>query len=144
MASGSKIGNITFDCADPTALSHFWSDVLGYPYAQMPPGMREQLLANGVTEEELGDRGVAEDPTGVGPRLFFQKVPEGKISKNRVHLDISSTPGRRPSDEELESEKNRVVSLGATVLHKVDQTWGGYPERHFVMQDPEGNEFCIQ
>lgn len=139
-----KIGNITFDCANPRELSHFWADVLGYPRAEWPPELKAQLLAGGLTEADLELKSVAQDPTGVGQRLFFQKVPEGKTAKNRIHLDISATPGRYPTPEELDAEKDRIVALGATVVLKYDADWGGIRELHYVMQDPEGNEFCIQ
>lgn len=139
-----KIGNITFDCANPRELSYFWADVLGYPRAEWPPELKAQLLAGGLTEADLELKSVAQDPTGVGQRLFFQKVPEGKTAKNRIHLDISATPGRYPTPEELDAEKDRIVALGATVVLKYDADWGGIRELHYVMQDPEGNEFCIQ
>ncbi|WP_150307139.1 VOC family protein [Planctomonas psychrotolerans] len=139
----SKIGNIVFDCADPRALSHFWSDVLGYPRGEYPDDMRAALLASGLTDDDLALRSVAIDPTGETPRLFFQKVPEGKVVKNRVHLDITATPGRRASPMEVDAEVDRVVALGATVQHKSDGSWGPYPEYHYVLADPEGNEFCI-
>lgn len=140
----SKIGNIVFDCANPRALSHFWSDVLGYPRAEWPPEMKAELLAGGLTEADLDARGIAEDPDGVGARLFFQRVPEGKVVKNRVHLDINATPGRRASRDEVDAEKDRIVALGAAVIRLYDITWGPVPEYHYVMADPEGNEFCIQ
>ena len=139
-----KIGNITFDCANPRELSHFWADVLGYPRAEWPPELKAQLLAGGLTEADLELKSVAQDPSGEGQRLFFQKVPEGKTAKNRIHLDISATPGRYPTPEELDAEKDRIVALGATVVLKYDADWGGIRELHYVMQDPEGNEFCIQ
>jgi catechol 2,3-dioxygenase-like lactoylglutathione lyase family enzyme len=140
----SKVGNIVFDCADPRELSNFWSDVLGYPRSEYPEEMRAALLASGLSEDDLALRSVAMDPTGESPRLFFQRVPEGKVVKNRVHLDINSTPGRRATPEEVDAEVERVVGLGATVLHRSDGAWGPYPEYHYVMADPEGNEFCIQ
>jgi catechol 2,3-dioxygenase-like lactoylglutathione lyase family enzyme len=139
-----KISNITFDCADPQALSWFWADVLGYPRGEWPPELKAQLFAQGLTEEDLSNRSVAEDPTDVGPRLYFQRVPEGKTAKNRMHLDIRTIPGRIATHEEVDAEKDRIVALGASVLHKHDGTWGGFTEYHYVMQDPEGNEFCIQ
>lgn len=139
-----KIGNIVFDCANPRALSHFWSDVLGYPRSEWPPEMRAELLAGGLTEADLESRGVAQDEEGVGPRLFFQQVPEGKVVKNRMHLDINATPGRRGSREEIDAEKDRIVALGASVIRLYDEMWGPVPEYHYVMADPEGNEFCIQ
>jgi catechol 2,3-dioxygenase-like lactoylglutathione lyase family enzyme len=140
----SKLGNIVFDCVDPARLSSFWADVFGYPPAEWPPGMLEQLHANGVTDDDIALRGVAQDPTGEGPRLFFQKVPEAKVVKNRVHVDINATAGRRATAEEVDAEKDRIVGLGASVLKKYDSTWGGFREYHYVMADPEGNEFCIQ
>ena len=139
----SKLGNITFDCADPRALSDFWADVFGYPHSEWPPELKAQLLASGLTEEDLAARGVAEDPTGEGPRFFFQKVPEGKTAKNRMHIDLRATPGHRPTDDELVAEKDRIVALGAAVVVEYADNWGPVREHHFVMRDPEGNEFCI-
>ncbi|MEO7943663.1 MAG: VOC family protein, partial [Marmoricola sp.] len=73
-----------------------------------------------------------------------QKVPEGKTAKNRVHLDVRAAPGLQ-NDERmtvLEAEADRLVALGATRLQRfepgVDLGAG-----HIVMQDPEGNEFCL-
>jgi catechol 2,3-dioxygenase-like lactoylglutathione lyase family enzyme len=140
----SKIGNIVFDCANPRELSHFWADVMGYPRAEYPEDMREALLSAGLTEHDLAARSIAEDPTGESPRFYFQRVPEGKVVKNRVPVDVNATPGRRASPAEVDAEVERVVALGATVLHRADSQWGPYPEYHYVMVDPEGNEFCIQ
>ena len=139
-----KIGNIVFDCADPGRLSAFWAEALGYEKGELPPDMRRDLLAAGLSEEELTDRGIAEDPAGDGPRLFFQRVPEPKQVKNRVHLDINSTPGRHAEPAEVDAEVERLTGLGATVLRKQDGSWGPFPEYHYVMADPEGNEFCLQ
>lgn len=66
-----------------------------------------------------------------GPTIFFQAVPERKQGKNRVHLDMSVT-GRA-------AEVQRLKVLGATVLREVEE--GGY--QWAIMQDPEGNEFCV-
>ncbi|MCU1550026.1 MAG: hypothetical protein JWR36_586 [Glaciihabitans sp.] len=140
----SKLGNITFDCANPRELSYFWADVFGYPHADWPPDMKADLLSKGLTEEDLSNRSVAEDPTGEGPRFFFQRVPEGKTAKNRMHIDIRTNPDRRATLEELVAEKDRIVALGATVMVDFDGRWGPFEEHHFVMQDPEGNEFCLQ
>jgi catechol 2,3-dioxygenase-like lactoylglutathione lyase family enzyme len=138
-----KIGNITFDCENPRELSHFWADVLGYPRAEWPAEMKADLLAQDLTELDLEQRSIAEDPTGVGQRLFFQKVPEGKTVKNRVHLDINAVTTGRPTPEQVDTEKDRIVALGATVSHKYEATWGPVHEYFYVMHDPEGNEFCI-
>jgi catechol 2,3-dioxygenase-like lactoylglutathione lyase family enzyme len=139
-----KIHNITFDCADPDALSAFWAQALGYAKRALPPDMRAELLAAGLTEEDLRARGLAEDPQGGGPRLLFQRVPEPKTAKNRMHMDILAVPGRRATTEEVDAEVERLQGLGATVLRKSDGSWGPYPEYHYVMADPEGNEFCVQ
>jgi catechol 2,3-dioxygenase-like lactoylglutathione lyase family enzyme len=138
-----KLGNITFDCADPTALATFWADVFGYPHPEWPAALKAELLAGGLTEDDLADKSAIEDPAGVGPRLYFQRVPEGKTAKNRMHIDLRATPGRRSTEEERIAEKDRIVALGATVLVEYDGNWGPVREHHFVMQDPEGNEFCI-
>ena len=140
----AKISNIVFDCENPRELSHFWADVLGYPRADYPEEMRAALLSAGLSEDDLAARSVAIDPTGESPRLFFQRVPEGKVAKNRVHIDVNATPGRRAAPAEVDAEVERVVALGGTVLHRVDSLWGPYPEYHYVLADPEGNEFCIQ
>lgn len=138
-----KIGNITFDCANPRELSQFWAAVLEYEWQDWPPPLKEQLLASGLTEADLEEKSVAMDPTGVGQRLFFQRVPEGKVVKNRVHLDINPRTDRKATPDEIDAEKDRIVALGATVDHLHDAEWGGLREYHYVMLDPEGNEFCI-
>src|SRR6195952_5294632 len=140
----SKLGNITFDCADPTALATFWADVFGYPRPEWPEELKTQLLADGLTEEDLSDKSAIEDPEGIGPRFFFHRVPEGKTAKNRMHIDIFSVPGKRATDEEMIAEKDRLVALGASVVVDFDKPWGPVREHHFVMRDPEGNEFCLQ
>ena len=104
---------VTFDCADPARVARFWCDVLGY---ETPDG---------------GDC-VAQDPTGVGPRMYFQQVPEGKVVKNRLHLDV------RPPDS-MDREVERAVALGATIDRRVDVEGSFWT----IMFDPEGNEFCI-
>lgn len=139
-----KIGNITFDCADPDRLATFWAAAMGYTKGVYPDEMRAQLLDAGLTPDDLLARAIAEDPAGQGPRLFFQRVPEGKQAKNRLHLDLNATPGRQPTDAELAAEVDRLVALGATVTTEHNGTFGPYPEHHVVMADPEGNEFCVQ
>ncbi|CAN5740507.1 VOC family protein [soil metagenome] len=140
----SKIGNLTFDCADPDRMATFWAAAFGYTKLAYPDEMRRELLASGLTEDQLGDRAVAEDPDGAGPRLFFQRVPESKSAKNRLHLDLSAAPGRRPTAEELDTEVERLVAMGAARVHDHVGAWGPWPEHHVVMADPEGNEFCVQ
>ena len=139
-----KIGNVTFDCADPDRMSTFWAAALGYEKRTWTEDLREQLFAAGLTEDDLAARGLAEDPAGVGPRLFFQRVPEGKTAKNRMHLDINTGHGGPAEAHEVDAEVQRLGGLGATVTRKQEGTWGPWREYHYVMADPEGNEFCVQ
>ncbi|MET0811709.1 MAG: VOC family protein [Microbacterium sp.] len=138
------LGNITFYADDPVALARFWCGVFGYPEQTFEEPLKSELLAAGLTEEDLSKRGLAEDPEGNGPRLFFHHASEEKHGRNRIHLDIGATPGRQPTHEELEAEKDRLVALGASVVRLVDQSWGPWPEHYYQMADPEGNEFCLQ
>lgn len=140
----ASLGNIVFYADDPRALSHFWAEVFGYPKLDFEGEIREQLLAGGLTEADLAKRGLAEDPEGVGPRLFFHHASEPKRSRNRIHLDIQPVKGRRATRAELEEEKDRLVALGASVVRLVEQHWGPWPEFYYQMTDPEGNEFCLQ
>jgi predicted enzyme related to lactoylglutathione lyase len=140
----SKLGNITFYADDPQLLARFWAGVFGYPAAEWEEPLKSELLASGLTEEDLSHRGLAEDPEGVGPRLFFHHASAPKSGRNRLHLDVSATPGRAPTRDELEAEKDRIVALGAEVVRLVDQSWGPWPDLYYQLRDPEGNEFCLQ
>lgn len=143
MAAG-KIGNIVFYADDPQALSEFWARALGYPVLTPDGDYLEAMLQAGLTEEQVMKRGLAEDPEGVGPRLFFHHADGPKAGRNRMHLDLQATPGRHPTPSELEAEKDRLVELGATVVRRVEQDFGPQHEDYFQMRDPEGNEFCLQ
>ncbi|MEO3825728.1 VOC family protein [Actinomadura sp. B10D3] len=138
---------ITFDSNDPAALSAFWAEVLGYRL-QDPPGdfasWDEALEAMGVPPERRNDASAVVDPEGSGPRLFFQRVPEGKQAKNRVHLDVRAAPGLEGDArmEALEAEAARLVALGATRLNRHEPA-PPLAFGHIVMADPEGNEFCL-
>ncbi|WP_436790144.1 VOC family protein [Yinghuangia sp. YIM S10712] len=138
---------ITFDCADPAGLSAFWAETLGYRLQDPPGGFaswEQALQAMGIPPERHNDASAVVDPEGVGPRLFFQKVPEGKQAKNRVHLDVRAAPGLEGDARmaALEAEAERLVALGATRFrrHEPDPPLGA---GHIVMADPEGNEFCL-
>ena len=139
-----KIGNVTFDCADPPRLCEFWAAALGYEVEEAPPGLLDELRAAGWSEADLTSRAVARDPEGRGPRLFFQRVPEGKQAKNRLHLDVNAVAGRHAERHEVDGERDRLLGLGATHSHTHDAMLGSFPEYHHVMADPEGNEFCVQ
>ena len=135
---------VTFDCVDPSTLATFWAAVLGYP----PPdihAVRAKLRALGTADEDLGNWCAVEDPSPsldgtARPRLFFQRVPEPKVVKNRVHLDVAA-PSDGPGDrrQQIDAEVRRVVQLGARELRSVTDDAGYF----VVLQDPEGNEFCI-
>ena len=138
---------ITFDCADPAMLAAFWAEVLGYEMPG-PPGdfetWDEALDAFGVPPERRNDASAVQDPAGAGPRLFFQKVPEGKQAKNRLHLDVRAAPGLQGDDRmaALESEADRLVGHGAKRIERYEPA-PPLESGHIVLADPEGNEFCL-
>ncbi|AYY13376.1 VOC family protein [Actinobacteria bacterium YIM 96077] len=138
---------ITFDCTDPAGLAAFWAEALGYQLQAPPEGFEswEQALeAMGVPPENRNDASAVVDPEGSGPRFFFQRVPEHKQAKNRVHIDVRAASGVEGEARmaALEEEAKRLVSHGATRLER----YGPAPPLeagHIVMADPEGNEFCL-
>jgi hypothetical protein len=139
---------VAFDCAEPLKLAAFWASALGYVLQPPPPGFEswEQFARQaGIPREFWESRAAVIDPDGAGPRLYFQRVPEGKTVKNRVHLDLNvGGPPTDPAEERrarVDAEADRLVAAGATIVHLIDEEWG---ERWIVMADPEGNEFCIQ
>jgi hypothetical protein len=146
---------VTFDAHDPAALSTFWRDVLGYvhpgpPGVEVPEGADPLALWDGFLEkigvpaDQRNSRSAIEDPDGDGPRLFFQQVPEDKVAKNRVHLDVRAAPGLQGDDRmaALEAECERLVKLGATRVYR-DEPAPPLSAGFIVMADPEGNEFCL-
>jgi Glyoxalase-like domain len=114
----ARIGNITFDCDDVLKMATFWSAVLGRP---LDKGSSEVFASIG------GADGARQEPA-----WYFNKVPEPKRAKNRVHLDLVS-PDPSAIDE--------LVRLGATAIGNHEVPGGNH--RWTLMQDPEGNEFCI-
>jgi hypothetical protein len=115
-AMTARIGNVAFDCDDALKLARFWSSVLGRP-----------LDATSSTEfASIGGT----DPDRTEPAWYFNRVPEGKQAKNRVHLDMID-----PDPSAIE----RLVGLGATTVGT--HSFGSHSWT--VMQDPEGNEFCV-
>lgn len=138
---------MTFDCADPAALATFWAEVLGYQVQAPPPGFDTwdaALESMGVPREHRNDASALVDPEGSGPRIFFQRVPEGKDAKNRVHLDVRAAPELTGEERmvALEAVCARLVAVGATRIGRHE------PEPpltagHIVLADPEGNEFCL-
>jgi hypothetical protein len=110
------LDTITFDCADTVGVATFWAAALGF---ELDPDSDQ-------------DGASLSDPSGKTGGLYFQPVPESKVAKNRVHLDL------RPSGSMAE-EVERLTALGATVVGRVDEGGSFWT----VMQDPEGNELCV-
>ncbi len=137
---------VTFDSADPATHAAFWAQALHYVQQPPPDGFDSwdaALESWGVPPERRNDRAAIVDPDGAGPRLFFQKVPEPKTAKNRVHLDVRAAAGRPPEERDaaLEAECERLLALGARVVERLGPD--AMDGLCIVMQDPEGNEFCL-
>jgi hypothetical protein len=139
---------IVFDCADPKRLAGFWATALHYKLQDPPDGhdsWESWMDASGIPEEKWNDASAVVDPDGIGPRIYFQRVPEEKTVKNRVHLDLNVGGGREAGLGEnrrrVDAEVVRLEAEGATVIKPGGEERGEY---WVVMQDPEGNEFCVQ
>jgi catechol 2,3-dioxygenase-like lactoylglutathione lyase family enzyme len=139
---------VTMDCAHPAKLAAFWRLALGYVEASPPGGFvswPEWFRHVGVPQEEWDDGAYIEDPTGAQARISFLKVPEPKVAKNRVHLDVQAGGGRSEPWEvrwpRVTEAVERLTAAGATVIRE-DVEEDGTPD-HVVMADPEGNEFCV-
>lgn len=136
---------ITFDCADPERVARFWCEVLGYVVPEPPEGFDSwEAYKSSLSAEDLPLSGFScSDPTGAGPRMYFQRVPEGKVVKNRVHVDVRAGTGLVGEERlaALEAECARLIPLGAVrgKLLLADEE----NESCQLMQDIEGNEFCL-
>ncbi|MFF1735277.1 VOC family protein [Streptomyces sp. NPDC058247] len=135
---------VTFDCAEPERVARFWCEVLGYVVPPPPEGFATWGdFERTQPPERQGAGFVCMDPSGVGPRMYFQRVPEGKVVKNRVHLDVRVGTGLVGEERlaALEAECARLIPLGAVrgQLLLADE----YNESCLGMQDIEGNEFCL-
>ena len=106
---------VTFDCAEPVRVARFWCEVLGYVDPRLPRASTPGRIDRTLPPRSRVRGPPAVDPTGVGPRLFFQRVPEGKVAKNRVHLDVRVGTGLVGEERlaALEAECARLVPLGA-------------------------------
>jgi Glyoxalase-like domain len=109
----SFIKTVTFDCTDALLVASFWAAALG----------------SDVDEESTADKAYVEAPGWGGPNMWFNRVPEPKTAKNRMHLDL-----RAPGD--INEEVQRLQGLGATTVREDTEL--------VVMADPEGNEFCVE
>jgi hypothetical protein len=135
---------VTFDCAEPERVARFWCEVLGYVVPPPPEGFASwDDFERALPPEDQGSWFACIDPSGVGPRLFFQRVPEGKVVKNRVHLDVRVGTGLVGEERlaTLEAECARLIALGAVRLRLLPADDDN--ESCIVMQDIEGNEFCL-
>ncbi|MBM7510433.1 VOC family protein [Nocardioides sp. 31GB23] len=142
--TGVKQVQVTFDCAEPERVARFWCEVLGYVVPPPPPRFATWAdFDAALPPERQGSAFACEDPAGVGPRLFFQRVPEGKTVKNRLHLDVRVGTGLvgQARVDALEAECARLQALGARRVRLVPAD--GHDESCLVMQDVEGNEFCL-
>jgi hypothetical protein len=139
---------LVFDTADPDREAQFWAEALGYQLQPPPDGhatWEAFLRAQGIPEERWNDASAIVDPGGQRPRIFFQRVPEGKTAKNRMHMDLNVGGGREVPLEQrkrrVDAEVTRLKALGATDERGSTERDGEYWVR---MNDPEGNEFCVQ
>jgi hypothetical protein len=139
---------LVFDTASPDRVARFWAAALGYVLQDPPNGFESWeafLEAQGVPREEWDSASAIVDPNGSGPRIYFQRVPEPKVAKNRLHMDLNVGGGRTvPLDERkrrVDIEVARLKGLGASDERGSIERDGEYWVR---MNDPEGNEFCVQ
>ena len=144
MSATVKRFQVTFDCAEPERVARFWCEVLGYVVPPPPEGFATRDDADrALPPERQGAAFACVDPEGVGPRLLFLRVPEGKVVKNRVHLDIRVGSGLVGEERlaVLEAECARLLALGAARVRLLRAD--DFNESCLVMQDVEGNEFCL-
>ncbi|MGH3602536.1 MAG: VOC family protein [Pseudonocardiaceae bacterium] len=137
---------IVIDCTDPSGLAEFWAEALAYVVEPPPPGFdlwEEFAERIGIPPEDRDRLAAVVDPDRARPRVLFQKVPETKEVKNRVHLDIDVAPGIARGSEERKGaarvRSKQLTAWGATLLRELDEPTGWC----LVMADPEGNEFCL-
>jgi hypothetical protein len=125
----ARLHDIVFDCAHPASLARFWAAALdGYAVAPYDDAEIGRLATLGITDTE-DDPTVLVEARRPLPRFWFQRVPEARTVKNRVHLDLTST--------DPDAERARLVALGARVAEvQPDDGW-------WVMHDPEGNDLCL-
>ena len=125
----SRLTEISLDCHDPDRLAEFWTAALDWVVLHHEPGLVE------IGPERPDDRALLDAVRSghVAPTMFLAAVPEDKVAKNRMHLDLS------PIDRSRDEEVDRLLALGASrsdVGQTGEETW-------VVMADPEGNEFCV-
>jgi hypothetical protein len=127
---------ITVDAREPRRLAAFWAVALGYVLQTPRPGYLVNS-GDGAREEQYT---ALVDPAGIGPRLLFQRVPEPKTLKNRVHLDVNAGHGHPDRRAAVRAHVSMLVAAGAKVQREMQEESGWW----IVLTDPEGNEFCLQ
>jgi hypothetical protein len=138
---------VAFDCAEPHVLAEWWAETLGWVVEEQDPDFIRRMIAEGyateadtmehngklVWREGAAIRHPDGPETGHRKRIIFQTVPESKMVKNRVHLDVWV------GAEHVSEQADRLIARGATFLHKGSQG----PHEWATLADPEGNEFCL-
>jgi hypothetical protein len=128
----ARLKDIVVDCEHPASLARFWGVALdGYAVAPYDDAELARLASLGIDGPEDDPTVLVEGPADQ-PRLWFQQVPEHKVVKNRLHLDLRA-------DGNLDGEVARLVGLGAVIVGEHAPDSG----RLVTMRDPEGNEFCV-
>jgi hypothetical protein len=134
---------VAIDCSAPHELADWWAEALGWQVEQQDEAFIRRMIEAGAASEEDTARhrgalvwkeaAAVRSPDPGRPRLLFQRVPEAKTVKNRMHLDVSVGGDRR------EAEVTRLIGLGAAELWRASQG----PYVWATLADPEGNEFCV-
>jgi catechol 2,3-dioxygenase-like lactoylglutathione lyase family enzyme len=129
-----RIDAVVFDCEDSAPLARFWAAALGWRVAPYGPEELDRLAERGVEEPEDDPSVMVEPPEeeALLPVLFFTEVPEPKLGKNRVHLDLVAAAT-------VDDEVIRLEGIGATLRNWAEEEGSVWA----VMLDPEGNEFCV-
>lgn len=146
---------LTIDANEPERLARFWAPLLGYEMTPPPEGFatwRAFYVSLGEPDESFaeGSDGAdrIRDPEGHGPPIWFQIVPERKEpgSKNRLHLDVRVSPEGMAYAERkalVGARVEQALAAGAKLVRDSDAQGGEGAYYSAVMQDPEGNEFCL-
>lgn len=129
---------VTIDARDPHALAEFWAIALDYSPRRPATPRGTSSATRSMSAAERSRLASVVDPSGAGPRLLFQRVPEPKEVKNRVHLDVDAGAGAEDRRVAARTHAERLVAAGATLQRDEPGGWC------LVLQDPEGNEFCVQ
>jgi catechol 2,3-dioxygenase-like lactoylglutathione lyase family enzyme len=130
-----RIDAIVVDCDDATPLARFWAEALGWRVVESDRAELERLADKGIHDPEDDPSVMVEPPEGETPGLpvlFFVEVPEPKLGKNRLHIDVVA-------DGSVDDDVIRLEGMGATLRNWAEEegtVWA-------VMLDPEGNEFCV-